>query len=197
MKKLGHGCQYTAYDLENGRVLKQFHSLLRAYWVIAHGIFAVGKYNLQSLPCLARDMRHKALTSFDVIRRCNIPSEWIGNPLFLNGLDYEQDKVIPISIVFASISISEKKEIIDRFIEFTQKLLALGIIDKSFNMMKNFGFSGDDIILIDIGELYDDKNFIKRQISSRAWTKQYVAGCIIESDAREYFITQMDNAFLS
>ena len=197
MKNIGHGWQYTAYDLGNGRVLKRFHSLPRAYWVIAFGIAKVGKYNFQSVPSLACAMRDKALASFDVIRRRNVPPEWIGNPLFLDSLDYEQDKVVPMSIAFISLSTLEKKQLIDQFIVFTHKLLVYGIIDKSFNMMKNFGLSGDKIVLIDIGELYDDINFIEQQINIRAWTKQYVAGCIVESEVREYFIGAMDKAFIS
>ena len=53
----------------------------------------------------------------------------------------------------------------------------------------------NQIILIDIGELFDDPAQIKKQISDRSWDKKYVAGCIKNVNVREYFTKQMDENF--
>ena len=55
----------------------------------------------------------------------------------------------------------------------------------------------NQIILIDIGELPDDTEIIARQIQDRPWTKEYVTSGLKESEVREYFIAEMDKAFLS
>ncbi|MFA6514787.1 MAG: hypothetical protein WCT42_00790 [Candidatus Paceibacterota bacterium] len=85
---------------------------------------------------------------------------------------------------------------IDKFIEFNLKLLNLGVIDKGFNITKNYGIDHKgQIVLIDIGELFDDKELINKQFKNRVWTHSYVGGCIQNKEAQEYFISEMDRNF--
>ena len=196
MKKVGEGWQYSVYDLENDRVFKKFHSTVKLYWVILKDVFPFKDDSLLKVPSFAKSSKTKALASFKIIKQNKIPASWIGNPKFLNDLDYEQDKAKPLHEVFGNYSTEEIKKIIDKFIIFNKKLLELGVIDKSFNITKNFGLNkSGEIILIDIGELFDNPERIKKQILDRAWDKPYVAGCIADLSAREYFIAQMDQNF--
>ena len=88
------------------------------------------------------------------------------------------------------------KKIINKFIEFNKKLLSYGIIDKSFNITKNFGLTKNkEVILTDLGEIFDDPKLIKRQLVNREWTKFYVAGCIKNQKVRDYFVNEMDKHF--
>jgi len=113
---------------------------------------------------------------------------WFGKPRFINKLDYEQDKVQPLN--------NPNKPLIDKFIIFNKKLLEAGIIDKSFNITKNYGINDSgEIILIDIGELFDDPIRVKKQLLDRVWDKNCVAGCIKDKEVREYFIKEMDKNF--
>src|SRR3989339_710469 len=168
MKKIGQGWQYTTYDLENGRVFKKFHSWTKAYFVILRDIFPFDKDSLFEIPS------------------------------FINKYDFEQDKASPLHEVFESSNTEEAKKIIDLFIEFNLKLLNLGVIDKGFNITKNYGLDNDgQIVLIDIGELFDNKELINQQLKDRGWTHSYVGGCIQDKEAREYFISEMDRNFKS
>ncbi len=196
MKKIGEGWQYATYDLGNGRVLKKFHSFVRIYWVILKDIFPFHDDPLRKLPGFARASKQKALKSFKILKIRDVPSSWIGNPKFVGNLNYEQDKVRPLHDVFKDADTSLIKSTIDRFIIFNKKLLEKGIIDKSFNITKNYGFDKDgNIILFDIGELTDDRELIKKRMVSRAWDKHYVAGCIKDKEAQQYFIKKMDENF--
>lgn len=196
MKKIGEGWQYSVYDLGNGRVLKRFHSLWRSYWVILKTTFPFKDDSLTLIPDFSRNMKRKALLSYRILSEKGIPSEWLGNPRFINELDFEQDKVTALHDVFARATTEETKKIIDAFIIFNSKLLELGVIDKSFNITKNYGLNKDgEIVLIDIGELFEDTKSIYEQIKNKAWAKQYVAGCIEDVDARDYFLTEMDKCF--
>lgn len=122
--------------------------------------------------------------------------EWLGNPRFVSPLDFEQDYVKPLGELFTRCSIDEGRKIIDNFIAFNQKLLARGIIDKSFNVTKNYGMSSTgDIILIDIGEIFDDPEKIARQIRDKAWVKPYVCNEIANVELRLYFLKRMDEEF--
>lgn len=196
MKKIGNGWQYDVYDLGNGRVLKKFHSPIKSYWVILKAIFPFKEYSLLKVPSFSRGMKRTALLSFEVLKRNNISDDWIGNPKFLNALDFEQDKVTPIHDVFLNADTLSIKNIIDKFVDFNKQLLKSGIIDKSFNITKNYGLNArGEIILIDIGELFDDSERIDKQRKERAWSKNYVAECIKDEEARNYFITEMDKNF--
>jgi len=141
-------------------------------------------------------MRKKALASFEILKRHIIPANWVGNPLFLNSLDFEQDKVEPLHVVFDKTDTKGSMKIIDEFIVFNKKLLALGVMDKSFNITKNYGLADSGaIVLIDIGELFDDSEQIQKQLIDRAWGKEYVAGCIQNEEVRKYFVQKMDENF--
>jgi hypothetical protein len=196
MKKIGEGWQYSVYNMDNGRVLKKFHSPIKSYWVILKTIFPFKDDSLITVPRFSKSAKKKALASFEIIKNKKVPAWWLGNPKFLNGLDYEQDKARPLHDVFENCGTAAIKSIIDEFIIFNKCLLESGMIDKSFNITKNYGLNKEGkIILIDIGELFDDPERIKKQIMDRAWDKNYVAGCIKNKDAREYFIEKMDENF--
>lgn len=196
MKKIGQGWQYTTYDLKNGRVLKKFHSWPKAYWLILKEIFPFKNDSFFEIPSFIKDVKRKADESFEILKRINIPQEWMANPRFINKYDFEQDKVQPLHEVFENLDTNNIKKIIDQFIEFNLKLLNLGVIDKGFNITKNYGIDNEgQIVLIDIGELFDDKELIKKQLIERGWTHSYVGGCIKNKEAQEYFISEMDRNF--
>jgi len=196
MKKIGEGWQYSTYDLGNGRVLKKFHSLLRIYWVMLKDIFPFQEDSLFEIPGFARASKRKALASFEILKKNNIPPAWIGNPKLFDNLNYEQDKVRPLHEVFAESDTATIKSIIDQFVIFNKELLAKGAIDKSFNITKNYGINErGELILIDIGELFGGLESIKNQLMRRAWDKHYVSGCIKDKEAQEYFIKKMDENF--
>ena len=120
----------------------------------------------------------------------------MANPKFINKYDFEQDKVKPLHEVFEHLDSNGIKKLIDKFIEFNLKLLNLGVIDKGFNITKNYGINNEgEIVLIDIGELFDDKELIKKQLKDRGWTHSYVGGCIKDKEAQDYFISEMDRNF--
>lgn len=197
MKKIGEGWQYSAYDLDNGRVLKKYHSWLRNYWIILKTIFPFKNESFFIIPTYIKDMKRKAVKSFGIIRERKIPYELIANPKFREGLDFEQDKVKPLHEALENISANEGKKVIDDFIIFNKNLLNnFGTIDKSFNITKNYGLNNsNEIVLTDIGELTDNPAKIKRQIDNKIWTKHYVAGCISNKDLRNYFIEGMNKNF--
>jgi len=197
MKKIGQGWQYSVYDLGNEKVLKKFHSWTKAYIVIFKEIFPFKNDSFFEIPSFIKDMKRKMDDSLRIIKTKNIPNEWMANPRFINRYDFEQDKVMPLHDIFEKLNTEESKEIINQFISFNKKILEIGVIDKSFNITKNYGINTTgDIVLIDIGELYDDLEMIRKQFNDRVWDKSYVAGCIKNIEVQEYFIREMDKNFI-
>lgn len=195
MKKIGAGWQYNVYDIGNDRVLKKFHPLWRACWIITKDIFPFKEHSIFVIPRYATGMKKKALESFDVLKKVNLDASWIGNPKFVSELDFEQDKVTTLHDYFKSLAESEGQKLIDDFVIFNKKLLEKGVIDKSFNIGKNFGVNNErEIILTDIGELFYGDESINKQISIKPWSKNYITDHIPQNLV-DYFIAKMDTNF--
>lgn len=196
MKKIGEGWQYTVFDMGNGRVSKKFHSLPRMYWAIFKTFSYFSDDPVYKIPRYAKSMKEKAINSLALLKETGIDPSWIGNPEFKDGLDFEQDKVVPLHDHLKNINPEDGKKAIDNFIIFNKKLLAKGVIDKSFNIGKNFGINkSGQVILTDLGELYTGDEIIKNQIKKRAWAKHYITDSI-PHNLVDYFISEMDKNFL-
>ena len=120
----------------------------------------------------------------------------MGNPKIINALDYEQDRVQPLHDVLAGADLERGRQIIDDFVNLNKVLVEKRLIDKSFNIAKNFGLDAQGrVILMDLGELYSSQTAIERQIKDRAWAAHYVVKSIPEK-LREYFVKKMDEGFV-
>lgn len=201
MKKLGAGWQYTVYDLGNGRVLKKYNTWLMSLRIIVRDLlprlldselFLSELQKFPKIPQYISSLRIKALASIEALNRLSLPQAWFANPRFLDGLDYEQDRVTPLHLLFEQQPIEVSKHAIDQFIVFNQRLLAHGVADKFFNCPYNFGLNAEgDVVLMDIGELITDIERIRQQIESRCWAVGYPSKFIHNKELRAYFNEQM------
>jgi hypothetical protein len=195
MRKIGRGWQYTTYDLGNGRVLKKYNSKLVAYPVMLRDCFPFLKNPIWKLPGYYRGCKETAVDSMRKISTTTVAPWMMGNPKVLNVLDYEQDKITTLHDL-DTIEIGQVKKVIDDFVEINKVLVDRNLIDKSFNITKNFGLdSTGRVILMDLGELYSSTAAIDKQRKERAWSKHYVVGPIKNTQIRSYFIEQMDKNF--
>lgn len=196
MKVLGRGWQYTTYDLGNGRVLKRYNSAFVACILIFLNSLYWWKPAPWKLLAYHRDCKSKAHDSMIFVQRNVLESWMIGNPKVLNDLDYEQDKLTPLHKVIRGISTEKGKELIDAFVAFNAELLRRGVIDKSFNITKNFGLDAKDrVVLMDLGELFTAQEAIQKQIRERKWATPYVAQVMRNRELRDYYVAQMDRHF--
>lgn len=69
-----------------------------------------------------------------------------------------------------------------------------GFIDESFNLGQNFGVAVGRVVLIDIGDLTDDKSQIRALIQSRAWASNFCTMHFTD-ELRPVFLKEMDGAF--
>lgn len=194
MKFVGQGWQYTVYDIGNNRVLKKRNTKLQAYWVMLKTCFPYTRNSILEFPYFYRSGTTEAETSLVKIMESPIEKKFFGNPLILdNGIDYEQDNVRSLEEIMNKVNLEEGKYIINKFIQFNQLLINNHLIDKSFAICKNFGINNEDeIIMIDLGEVYSSKESIANQVNKKAWKAKYVLDPL-PSKLREYFCEKMDN----
>lgn len=197
MQKIGWGWQYATYDIGNGRVLKRYHGRILGYWYIFRRLFLQRKYSdCVNIPRYYRECEDAARASMGQLQTVGIEPWMVGNPTVVNALDYEQDMVTPLHTLFDSVSAEETKSIIDAFVAFNIMLVERGLIDRSFNIAKNFGMDKEGrIVLMDLGELKSGRKSIEKSARKRMWTKHYVLDSIQNDTARTYFVERMDAAF--
>jgi hypothetical protein len=194
MKKIGRGWQYTTYDLGNGRVLKKYNSKIVGYVHMFFECFPFINDPIWKLPGYYRGCKKTASDSLIKVSTTPVEMWMMGNPKIINGLDYEQDKLLPLHDFFESCSIEDGKKIIDAFIEFNTFLIEKRLIDKSFNITKNFALDDKGrVVLMDLGELYSSEQSINKQINKKAWMAHYVIKHLPDS-LSEYFIENMNQA---
>jgi len=196
MKLLGRGWQYSTYDLGNGRVLKKYNSVPTGYWHVFKTCFPFNNDRVWKIPEFYRGCKETALDSIKKLPNVPLESWMMGNPKVLNALDYEQDKLLPLHDHFEIVDSEVGKRTIDAFVQFNRLLVNNSIIDKSFNITKNFALDAQGrVVLMDIGEVYTSSVSIDKQIRERVWTAYYTVDPL-PVPLRDYFVESMDREFL-
>ena len=60
--------------------------------------------------------------------------------------------------------LKEAKKLVDKVIEFILTLWSYGVHEITFKFYTEMGLMNEKIVLVDIGELTDDKELVKRQL---------------------------------
>lgn len=197
MKKLGRGWQYTVYDKGDGRVLKIYNNRFFSYLRMLQNCFPYTEAPIWAFPRYYDNCKRQAYESLKEIKKTTLNFSLFGNPLiYEDNLTYEQDRIIPLRAYFRTATFEESKLVVDKFIELNKLLLQHPFVDKSFNLGANFGITAEGrVVLADIGELFFEKEKVKKQIKMRIWAKWYVLNKL-PPKLNAYFIEQMDRHIL-
>ncbi len=197
MKKIGQGWQYTVWDIGENRVRKTFNTKYQAYSIFLRECFPYIHYPIWKFPKFHKDLRKKAVESISWVRQTNLELSLFANPKILNDCDYEQDRIVTLGEHLKHASQKDGEDTINAFVSLNKFLLQNSVIDKSFLIGKNYGLDAHGkVILIDIGELFFDKDKIERQIKLQPWDHTYVTSTIPKK-FRNYFVSEMNKHFIS
>lgn len=173
MKKVGEGYYYAVYELSPTRVVKkQTSSKSKLVKLIAwYG------YNPLSLSRKILQLEQSALKSIELSRRLSgIPElkALLGNPIFMNDYDYEQDRATPLEIILNSKGEREFLTCVQEYIDAHILLWKFGYGDVVYNFTLNAGVSvvTEKVILLDFNELSQNKEKIVKDIETRKWVTQ-------------------------
>ncbi len=187
MNKIGEGYYYHVYDLGNGRVLKKIKSKLRIFLFIlfanrfrAHFIFEY-KNVLASIKIL-KPLYVKILSRIK-------DASLLGNPMALEELSYEQDRVTPISQV---IDEQNFRNIIDKYVNFIKLFWSFGLHENIYNFTINNGVDKNgNVVLLDFNEITFDIDRIEEQIKNKIWLQSY-SYLHLPRNWQKYFSEKMD-----
>jgi hypothetical protein len=172
MKRIGRGWLYAVYDLGNGRVRKIVYSDLVRFFVI---FFQLGHFSISDTISEMKRVKRDAYQAYSYLRKIKvIDSKILGNPVFIDELSYEQDKVSVVGDLLKDKDLNEGERIIGQYVRFIHETWRHGFADKIFNFTINNGVDGEgNIIQIDFGELSLSRSDVEREVSDSSWLTSF------------------------
>lgn len=193
MKPIACGWQYIVYDIGNGRIRKVKHQKWTQYFYIFTQLVFQKFWNpvtlLKYIKSEVRRVNNAEKYSNEYIKKLLhvIPNELLGNPIFINDSDYEQDKVIILEELLNSKSI---KETLNKYINLIHILWGYGLSENVFRFSANNGMNKDgDVVQTDFGEITHDKNIVILDIKEKRWTRY---AKYLNREIKEYYLKRMD-----
>ena len=191
MKLIGKGWQYKVFDLGNGRVRKIELPAHYQHWLIlyqwlrrANSASFIEVYdNMKRF----RTMCPESVSYIKSIYHL-LDKQLLGNPVFLDKNNYEQDKVRTIEDCFRDFSLDECKKTIDAYIKLLLDTWTYGFSDAVFNFMENNGFNKKrELVQVDFGEIVFSKEIIKSHIINQTWLQSWSYARLQNRALKEYF----------
>lgn len=186
MKKIGRGWLYEVYDLGNGRVRKVVYSDVVRFFVI---FFQLGHFSIKDTLGEMKRIKNDALHAYSRLRGLNIiDRSKLGNPVFLDELTYEQDKVSVFKDVLNDLDMNGKKKLINQYVQFIQETWKWGFPDKIFNFSINNGIDADgNMVQIDFSEMSLSKADAESEIQGQSWLTSFSYVTLFPLELRNYY----------
>ncbi len=172
MKHLNSGWQYNVYDLGNGRVIKR-----QVPWRDQFKRIRARKDKKSIIKTLKEIRRinntgKKSIKDFKKILP-KIDKSLFGNPVFLRGINYTQDKVT-IFRDYVAGNPENAKKFIDGHVSLLEYMWSQGFADTVYNFALNNGVDARGrVIHLDLGEMAFDYGRVLRSIQNKGWLKTH------------------------
>ncbi|MEK6933171.1 MAG: hypothetical protein AABW56_05270 [Nanoarchaeota archaeon] len=115
-----------------------------------------------------RKLKNDWKNSIKIVKSGRVPLELFAFPEFLKGGKIKQRRVKMLSDEFEEListnKLKEAKKLVDKVIDFILILWSYGVHEITFKFYSEMGLLDGNIVLVDIGELTDDKEVVVRQI---------------------------------
>jgi hypothetical protein len=198
MKLIGRGWQYKVYDLGNDRVLKVERSFIQHYafglweWIVDSG----RKNSLASIGSRMRRlhlMNRAGVRYIKQIQKC-LDKRLLGNPTFLEGSNYEQDRVKILADLVPNLSVNDLKKIVDDYTDLILKTWQYGFCDGTFNWDSNNGVNRrGELVQVDFGEIIFSKEMVEDMIRNKEWIGCAGDLALRNKELKEYYRSAMDD----
>ena len=188
LPRIGVGYHYNVYDLGNGRVRK-----------IEKGFFTKAFYALPrekfDLFVLYRFLVHRKHITETYRRIRTIDQSLIGHPIFLSGLNYEQDKAVILGDMLSSATTPQQYAIIDTYIQHIITCWRHDFADTVFNFLINNGIDRNGTLtLLDFNEVTFNKEKVRHDVQTKRWLRAYSFTHHLPEHLKHYYAEQMEKS---
>ncbi len=158
---------YKDYVIKTPKSKKEIKETIKRY------LDAIGKP--EELKERTQKMIEDINNSTKIIKKSKIPFKILGNLEFLDKGKIKQKRAIVLQNKLDSLvkkdKIKEAKKLIDKSINFLIELWKYGIHEKTFKIESNLGIIDNKIVLLDLFELTNKKEKVKKQLKKKNWDK--------------------------
>jgi hypothetical protein len=173
MEKIGEGYYYDVFELSPSRVVKKQTSLesrlakLQAWYGSNPPLLAE---KISRLEASAR----KSITISREVAEIPELKEILGNPIFINDYEYEQDRATPLETILSQKGGDEFLPYVKEYTDAHILLWDFGCGEVVYNFTLNAGVSvtTGKVVLLDFNDLSKDRGEVVRDIETRKWTTQ-------------------------
>lgn len=174
MQKIGEGFYYRVYDIGNGRVSKKLTTYLSRVWklIVWGRVGDIGWLHIVSPRADRQRLRGPILQSRKVLEL--LGDEVCGNPVFVNELEYEQDKAMTLKELLPTLSDEQFLSLVREYVAFQKRLWSLGLSDTVFKFTQSMGISEKTgkLICTDFNEITESKEKAMSDIARKKWQTQ-------------------------
>jgi hypothetical protein len=199
-KHIGKGWQYRVYDIGNGRVRK----------IKRKPVDSFGRIFFMPKPAPEhKKFRFNPVLSYKELLRISrgvdkninllkqqlnlIPGNLLGNPVFYDRVNYEQDYAQSCMEYFKSHEREDNNKIITKYVELILELWKYGFHDDIYNFPMNSGVDKNgQVIMIDLGEFVYDKEMVMQSVKDKKWLSKPFYAVFKGIWSREHFRKEMD-----
>lgn len=148
---------------------------------------SIGK--IAELEKRVKDMQEGWARGLKLVSNSRIPNKMLGYLEFLDNGKIKQRRVLVLESVWNELVAKgkkkEMKKIVDLTLAFIVELWRYGVHETTGKIGYEFGLMGQDIILIDFGELSEKRSTAEKQIAKRYWEKSITKYC--SKEVADYF----------
>jgi len=148
---------------------------------------SIGK--IEELEKRVKDMQEGWARGLKLVSNSRIPNKMLGYLEFLDNGKIKQRRVLVLESVWNELVAKgkkkEMKKIVDLTLAFIVELWRYGVHETTGKIGYEFGLMGQDIILIDFGELSEKRSTAEKQIAKRYWEKSITKYC--SKEVADYF----------
>src|SRR3989304_1511381 len=119
----------------------------------------------------SKKLKNDWKSSIKIIKSGKVPLRLLAFPEFLDDDRIKQRRVKMLSEEFGDLmskgNLRGAKRLVDRVIDFIISLWQYGIHEITFKFYSEMGIMNGKIVLVDIGEITDDKELVRRQLEKK------------------------------
>ncbi len=162
MEMIGEGLQYRVYtDEENVKKEPKSRFEMAIKLLGWNSFLGLKPWELASRTNEVYKDREKSL---EWVQGTDFPLEKLGNPS-VNGNSLEQERLTPLD----SIDNPDPQKVVEGYVENVREMWRHGAMEKTFNLIQNYGFSDEILVLHDFGELIYEKDEAAELLEQEAW----------------------------
>jgi hypothetical protein len=194
-KKDGWQCVVHLYDKHVLKKVRDYQEIRKR----AHKYLKENGKTEGEISKIARKVFNDIKNSTKLIKDSGCPLDLLAYPIFLKSGNLKQTKAIPLDAYLENLvkkrDLKKSRQILDSYFELTVELWKYGLHEKTYKVNQNYGVLENKVVLIDLFELTDNLESIKKSFRKKRWEEKEFIEWAIPKELIPYFKREARQTF--